>query len=340
MPEVEQPRIGFVGAGRHSSLNLYPAFAATGVPLAGVAERNPARVAEAEARGIHPIFPDHLALIKATDLDGIIVSLAPHLQAAVVADCVRAGVAVLVEKPLGSTEAEAQEIAAIAADAGVPVMLGFMKRFAPAYTQLKTLIGEGTEQGPVISYACEFGFAAWKPDFTPVEFITQAVIHLIDLVRDIFGEVVDVSAMQNSVGDGLAIIVQVRHENGVVGSLNFVSARAWSRETEELSVTCANGVVRASDLSRIQVLTGAVEGDNSGPGESLSERSIVFDASNSPGSGALKDLHLRGYVGEMKHFIRVLQGVDELSPSAEDNVRTMALCDQILLECGLGGRDS
>ncbi|QYH34545.1 hypothetical protein [Salinibacterium sp. M195] len=142
-----------------------------------------------------------------------------------------------------------------------------MKRFAPAYTQLKALIGEGTEQGPVISYACEFGFAAWKPDFTPVEFVTQAVIHLIDLVRDIFGEVVDVSAMKNSVGDGLAIIVQVRHENGVIGSLNFVSARAWSRETEELSVTCANGVVRVSDLSRIQVLNGEVAGTTVGPGE-------------------------------------------------------------------------
>ncbi|MBH0117310.1 Gfo/Idh/MocA family oxidoreductase [Salinibacterium sp. NG253] len=330
MPTVAQPRIGFVGAGLHSSLNLYPAFAATGVPLVGVAERNPARVAEAEARGIHPIFPNHLALIEASNLDGIVVSLAPHLQADVVADCVRAGVAVFVEKPLGSTEAEADEIAEIAADAGVPVMLGFMKRFAPAYTQLKALIGEDTEQGPVLSYACEFGFAAWKPDFTPVEFITQAVIHLIDLVRDIFGEVVDVSAIKNSVGDGLAIIVQVRHESGVVGSLNFVSARAWSRETEELSVTCTNGVVRVSDLSRIQVLTGEVAGTTAGPGETLAERSVTFDVSNSPGSGSLKDLYLRGYVGEMKHFVGVLQGTEQLSPSAADNVRTMALCDTIL----------
>ncbi|MEV8254431.1 Gfo/Idh/MocA family oxidoreductase [Rhodoglobus sp. NPDC076762] len=330
MPIVEQPRIGFVGAGQHSSLNLYPAFAATGVPLAGVAERNPARVAELEARGIHPIFPNHLALIEETSLDGIVVSLAPHLQADVVADCVRAGVAVFVEKPLGSTEVEAQKVASIAEDAGVPVMLGFMKRFAPAYTQLKTLIGQDTEQGPVISYACEFGFAAWKPDFTPVEFITQAVIHLIDLVRDLFGEVVDVSALQNSIDDGLAIIVQVRHESGIVGSLNFVSARAWSRETEKLSVTCVNGVVRVSDLSRIQVLTGEVAGTTAGPGEALAERSITFDASNSPGSGSLKDLNLRGYVGEMKHFVGVLQGTEELSPSAADNVRTMALCDTIL----------
>jgi len=334
MPTVAQPRIGFVGAGRHSSLNLYPAFAATGVPLVGVAERNPARVAEAEARGIHPIFPSHLALIEASNLDGIVVSLAPHLQADVVADCVRAGVAVFVEKPLGSTEIEAREIAEVAADAGVPVMPGFMKRFAPAYTQLKTLIGEDTEQGPVLSYACEFGFAAWKPDFTPVEFITQAVIHLIDLIRDLFGEVVDVSAMKNSVGDGLAIIVQVRHENGVIGSLNFVSAKAWSRETEELSVTCVNGVVRVSDLSRIQVLTGEVDGTTVGPGETLAERSMTFDVSNSPGSGSLRDLYLRGYVGEMKHFLRVVQGEQDLIPSAADNVRTMALCDKILAAIG------
>ncbi|WP_168187241.1 hypothetical protein [Salinibacterium sp. UTAS2018] len=39
---------------------------------------------------------------------------------------------------------------------------------------------------------------------------------------------------------------------------------------------------------------------------------------------------VKGWVGVMKHFVVVVQGMEELSPSAADNVRTMALCDRIL----------
>jgi hypothetical protein len=119
-------RVGFIGAGRHSTANLYPAVAVTGIPIVGIAERNPERAREAAIRGYAPrIFVDHHALLSNSRLDGVIVSLAPELQIDVVEYCIRAGVGVYVEKPLGFDADSAQRIAKLTLTQGSPVMRSY-----------------------------------------------------------------------------------------------------------------------------------------------------------------------------------------------------------------------
>ena len=329
MSRATSPRVGFIGSGRHSSANLYPAFAATGARIAAVAERNPMRAEALAARGDVPlVVSGHRELLERAALDGAVISLAPELQPEVVADCLRAGVAVFVEKPLGANAAEARRIADLSAQTSVPVVLGFMKRYAPAYARVASLLGEQAPLGRPQSYVCTFGFAPWKPDLSEVEFVTQAVIHLIDLVRGLFGEAIDVTARRASADGSLSIVATIRHADGVIGSLNLVSNRAWSRETEELTVTAERGAVRCYDLSRVEVSEPAAPSER--PWEDLLERVTVFGASNSPASGSQKDLLLRGYVGELRHFLDVLTGHAAPLTSAADNVKTMELCDRIL----------
>lgn len=331
MIPLPEPRVGFIGAGRHSTANLYPAFAVTGVPIVAIAERNPERAREAATRGYAPrIFADHHALLRDSRLDGVIVSLAPELQIDVVEDCIRAGVGVFVEKPLGSDADSAQRIANLALVQGSPVMLGFMKRFAPAYVRLKNMLGNDGELGPPSSYACVFGCAPWKPDMSYSEFLIRVGVHIVDLARSLFGEVVDVSGERCSSAGAMTIVGTVRHSSGVVGSLTFILSRSWSRETEELTVICDRGTARVFDLARIEVWDGGSDSTLANPWEGLSESAKVFETSNSPASGILRDIFLRGYVGEMAHFVSVLRGEEELTVSAKDNVSTMQACDRIL----------
>lgn len=331
MEPTSKPRIGFVGAGRHSTANLYPSFASSGVPIAAVAERNPKRAAEVVARGnARAVFSDHRELLANVELDGVVVSLAPELQPDVVADCLRARVPVFVEKPLGSNASVARRFAALSAELGVPVMLGFMKRFAPAYVRLAGMLGGSAALGEPRTYSCVFGFSPWKPDLSDREFITQAAVHLIDLVRSLFGEVTAVTGMRSASDGLLSIAVTVRHAGGVVGSLNLVSSASWARETEELTVTADHGLARVYDLSRIEVREPAPGARSERPWEDLLERASILESSNSPASGGLRDLFLRGYVGELQHFLDVVKGRAVPITSADDNVRTMELCDRIL----------
>lgn len=69
------------------------------------------------------------------DLDAVLV-LTPGSHAPLVSAFVRAGVAVFAEKPIAFSEAEGIEIIDDIEKHGVPVMVGYMKRYDPAYQRL------------------------------------------------------------------------------------------------------------------------------------------------------------------------------------------------------------
>ena len=64
--------------------------------------------------------------------------------------------------------------------------------------------------------------------------------------------------------------------------------------------------------------------------EGLGEETVVRRPVNSPASGGLRDLYLRGFVGEVRHFLDCVAQDRTPSSSAADNVATMALCDKML----------
>lgn len=323
------PRIGFIGAGRHSSANLYPALELAGVSPAGVADRNPANVLALGVRvGAASVYRSYREMIEKESLDGVVISVDPAAQPQLAADCLAAGIGVFVEKPFGMTAAQAQELAALAADSSRPVVVGFMKRFAPAYVRVGSIV-RNEELGAPRSYGFTFGFAPWKPDLSIEEFIFQAVIHLIDLSRHLFGPVEEVTGFSTTSGSGLHVVGAFRHRSGVVGTITFASAPAWSQETEELLVTCDAGYLRVADLTSLTVVREEPTGREPAWSD-LTQRSTVFASSNSPASGATRDLYLRGYAGEMQHFVDVLRSGQGAGSAATENVETMRLCERLI----------
>lgn len=81
----------------------------------------PARYTEAEELADHP------------ELDAVFVLNSNEYHAECALAAIRAGKHVLIEKPMCMTVREADEIIAAKNQAGVQVMVGYMRRFAPAY---------------------------------------------------------------------------------------------------------------------------------------------------------------------------------------------------------------
>ncbi|MHC4716050.1 MAG: Gfo/Idh/MocA family protein [Planctomycetota bacterium] len=73
--------------------------------------------------------------------------------------CLRAGKAVLCEKPLTINAAEAEEMVAAAREAGVFLMEAMWTRFLPYVVKLRELLGQGAI-GEVRMMAADFGFRA------------------------------------------------------------------------------------------------------------------------------------------------------------------------------------
>jgi predicted dehydrogenase len=105
------------------------------------------------------------AFLATTGLDAVYVATPNASHPALVAAAARAGKAVLCEKPMARTAAEAAAMVAACAAAGVPYATAFDQRFHAAHRRLRALVAEGA-LGTVtcvrIHYAC------WTPpDWRP-----------------------------------------------------------------------------------------------------------------------------------------------------------------------------
>jgi predicted dehydrogenase len=124
-------RVAVVGAGhlgRHHA-RLYAAI--PHAELVGVADILPERAESVGAAYGAAPATDYRQLIDQVDAASIAVPTEAHF--AVARDFIERGRAVLIEKPFTRSLAEADELLALAARQGVPIQVGHVERFNPAF---------------------------------------------------------------------------------------------------------------------------------------------------------------------------------------------------------------
>lgn len=137
-------RLGLVGAGRWGRVYVRTLAASADVRLARLASGNPESVRLAP--GDCAVSADWRDLIRAGDLDGLIVATPPASHAAIAEAAIGAGVALLIEKPLTMDAAEAEALLALARRDGALVMVDHIHLYAPAFRELLRLAAQA---GPI-----------------------------------------------------------------------------------------------------------------------------------------------------------------------------------------------
>lgn len=80
---------------------------------------------------------DYAKLLERTDLDGIIIATPAQTHATIALDCINAGIPVFVEKPFATTVKDAKRVLALAKKKRVPVFVGHIHLYNPAFIALK-----------------------------------------------------------------------------------------------------------------------------------------------------------------------------------------------------------
>lgn len=124
-------RLGLVGAGPWGRNYVRTIEGMSEVRLARVAGR-----------------ADWRDLVRAGDMDGVIVAVPPAAQPEIALAAIEAGRPLLLEKPLALGVEAAQRIAAAAAERAVFVMVDHVHLFHPAFAALKRA---AAERGPVLA---------------------------------------------------------------------------------------------------------------------------------------------------------------------------------------------
>ncbi|HKA04480.1 MAG TPA: Gfo/Idh/MocA family oxidoreductase, partial [Acidimicrobiales bacterium] len=129
--------IGIVGVGRIGAMHAdLLASQVPGASLAAVADARPAAAAEVAGRHDVPALAVD-ALIESPDVDAVAICSSTDTHVEVMVAAAKAGKAVFCEKPVSLYLDEVDRGLAAVEAAGVPLMIGFNRRFDPAHRAVR-----------------------------------------------------------------------------------------------------------------------------------------------------------------------------------------------------------
>jgi len=170
---VSSVKVGVIGTGH---LGRYHALKYTGnksADLVGVADVDYEKAMQVAEEAGCRAYETPADLLKEVEAVSIAVPTDKHLESGLRA--INAGVHCLIEKPIASTQAEAEQLVNAASEKGVILQVGHIERFNPA---LLSLTGVALE--PLFIEAHRL--APFTPRGTEVAVVLDLMIHDLDVI--------------------------------------------------------------------------------------------------------------------------------------------------------------
>jgi predicted dehydrogenase len=255
---VDHCKVGFVGAGGVAVRHASHLRQLSNVRIVAVTDPNmEAARSFAETTGATAV-PDLEALIN-TSPDAVYVCVPPHAHGAIEEQVLGAGAALFVEKPLALDLPTAERIANTARKAGVVTAVGHHWRYSPAVDLVRELLDGRPIRLAVGSWIDRVPPVPWwsKRALSGGQIVEQAV-HVLDLIRLLCGDVVEVNAYANAAPPGTpdadvdaATAAILKFQSGAVGTVAAACCLDWKQvaglelHADGLSITIREGGIIA-----------------------------------------------------------------------------------------------
>ncbi len=238
---MSQARIVVIGAGVMGRRHIEYVNASESGELVALCD-NDASAGALAAQYDVPHFFNYMEALDLAEPDGAIVAAPTQMHEEIALACIRRNIVPLVEKPIAASLDEGRRLVDAGGDAGVPVLVGHHRRHHPRIKRLHELVNEGAI-GRLIGFSMLW--AVKKPDdYFNVIWRTQPgggpvltnIIHEIDTLRYVCGEIVEVYAATSSATRGHEVedtaAITLTFAGGVVGSifLSDATPSPWSYE--------------------------------------------------------------------------------------------------------------
>ena len=249
--------VAFLGVGRMGLSHLKTLAGIRTARIVVVADPDPEMARRGGEIGLaERTTDDPLDAIHDPSVEAVVIVTPTSTHATLIEAAMRAGKAVWSEKPIALDIAETNRIVELWRETGMPLQLGFMRRFDPGYVRAKELIDAG-ELGRIE----QFRSASRDTYIPPLSFIKNSggsfldmAVHDFDLARFLVGEVAEVSSWGNVLiddrfregGDIDTAVTMLRFENGALGVVEMSRRSAWGYDIRtEVSGATGKVVVEA-----------------------------------------------------------------------------------------------
>jgi myo-inositol 2-dehydrogenase/D-chiro-inositol 1-dehydrogenase len=260
-------RVGLIGAGIMGA--DHARILATEVPGARLqylcdADGTRARKV-ADETGAQNAVTDPLAVIAAKDVDAVLVASPDTTHGPLTMAAIAAGKPVLCEKPMAPTAAECLTVLDAEVKGGRRlVQIGFMRRFDPAYADMKRA-HDGGSLGPAYMFHCIHRNVAVPDWFTSDMAITNSLPHEFDIARWLLDtEYRTISVFQPKNVDAKRLVtpvfVVIETMAGQLVNIEMNNAAVYGYDVRG-ELVCDKGTVALRSPARSETNFGLVRGE-------------------------------------------------------------------------------
>ncbi len=335
---MSRTRIAVAGAGLIGKAHIAIACASSTVTLSAVVDPSPAAAQTAARAGV-PLFRSLDELLARDRPDGIVLATPNQLHVPQAMQCLEAGLAVLLEKPIAPTVAEAEVLVRLVQARSGRVLIGHHRAHSPIMAKARAVVESGqlgrlvTVMGSCTFFKPDHYFedGPWRrePGGGP---ILINMIHEVHNLRLLCGEIAAVQAIASHAVRGFAVedtvAITLQFASGVLGSFMLsdtaASARNWEHTSRE------NKAYPSYDDEDCYVIAGT-NGSLSVPTMRLKTYPRAEDRSwwkpfETGIVGMLREDPLRR---QMEHFGAVVRGEAQPLVSAHDGLQNLRVTEAI-----------
>jgi predicted dehydrogenase len=229
--------------------------------------------------------------------------------------CLEAGKPVFCEKPGASSSAQAADLARLSANTAVPIVVGYMKRFAPAYRRARHIVRTQEFGRPSLG-TFTFAMGAWAVKDLR-DYLIDNPVHHLDLGRYFLGELTGLQAHFTELpGAGDAVAVIARASSGAVCTFNFCTTASWVQRNEYAEIY---GQAHAVWVENVDTCTYRPP----------DRPELVWRPNYTVPSEDNSSQVVQGFVPALTHFREVVAGDAENLSDMASAAATLALAEQL-----------
>ncbi|RWZ49795.1 inositol 2-dehydrogenase [Labedella phragmitis] len=313
-------RFGLIGTGRIGQVHAASIAADPDTTLAWVCDPFVDGARAVSERFGGTVTDDAGEVFASGDVDAVLIASPTATHVDLIAAAIDAGVPALCEKPIDLDIARVDALLPAVRSSGVPVALGFNRRFDPAFASVRARVAAGE-----IGELEHLSIVSRDPAAPPAAYIAVSggifrdmTIHDFDMARFFLPDIVEVSAVGTTVfdagarehGDFDTAVTTLRAASGAIASIvnSRHSAIGYDQRLEAFG---PDGVLQVANAPTSLV--------------SLSTATVV--EGRPPYQNFFLERYAEAYAAELREFVRLVRGEPSTSPTFEDGRAALLLAD-------------
>jgi len=310
-------RVGVIGIGNMGQHHTRVLSFMKDVQLVGVSDLNLERGIDTASKYRAKFFEDYHALLP--HVDAVCVAVPTRLHHEVGMTCLKAGVHVLIEKPIAASIAEAESLVNAAATAQKILQVGHIERFNPAFAELSKVLK--TEELLALE---AHRMSPYSQRANDVSVVLDLMIHDIDLLLELAGSpVVKLTASGSRAADSGYldyVTATLVFGNGIVATLT--ASKVTHRKIRRIVAHCQNSLTEADFLNNEILIHRQTTADwMTDYGQVLYRQDGLIEKVY---TSNIEPLH-----AELEHFVSCVRGGDQPSVGGEQALKALRLASSI-----------